>query len=69
MAHKLDRLLVNDRAHDVHWLFNGHTHTVQYGLQTKTFYGAHSELRAAKEYGECIAHSLACEGHFDKSTY
>ena len=62
---KLDRLLVSDTAHDVHWLFNGHTHSVQYGKQVKSFTGPDADLQAACEYGYCIRHSLDCEGLLD----
>jgi hypothetical protein len=65
MAYKLDRIVVSDTAHDVHWLFNGTTHTIQYGCQQHTFTGPDADLEAARDYGICLRHALECAGAFD----
>lgn len=37
-------------------------HVIEYGKQRKTFF---DDLEACHEFGECVRHSLECEGKLD----
>ncbi len=58
-------------SYDVTWQvhgrnFHGALHTVTYGHSERMFQGAGSDLKASREFGECVRHAAECAGIFDE---
>lgn len=43
--------------------YHGQTHVITYGKSTTTL---HCDLKAGREFGECVRHSAECAGIFDE---